>query len=310
MFFTRRFFHTDRKTTATTVRQETVTVALGGGGAWQIALKRFRRHKVGLAGAITVLAIIGIALAAPVIAPFPFDRQDFVNRLLPPSFAHLFGTDTLGRDIFSRIIYGARISLFIGLAITLMEMLIGISLGLASGYFGGLVDLVSTKVTEVLWAFPTIVLALAIVAAIGPGLWNVVIALGVLEWVPFAKVTRTEVQSLKERFFVKAAKMIGENDRRIILRHIFPNVLASIIVLTTLAIPDAVLTSAALSFLGLGVQPPTPEWGAMLSEGRLYMKLAPWISIFPGIALMILVLGFNFMGDALRDALDPLMRGR
>ncbi len=279
-------------------------------GLWRLVFRRFKRHRSGMIGLGIVLAMVFIAIFAPFIAPYPYDEQNFSERLQPPSLKHPFGTDPLGRDVFSRVVYGSRISIFIGLVITLLTAVIGITLGLIAGYFGGIVDAVISKVAEIFWAFPIIVFALAIVAAIGPSVKNVILVLGILMWVSFTKVVRAETLSIRERMFIKAAKVIGENNFKIIIRHVLPNAFPSIIVLATLTVPDAILTSAALSFLGLGVQPPTPEWGAILSDGRLYLRLAPWITIFPGIALFILVLGFNFMGDGLRDALDPLMRRR
>lgn len=308
MFFARNFAEHFSNSQTSEKKSDSKEKRAKSSGLWRLVFRRFKKHKSGMIGLGIVIVMVFIAIFAPLIAPYPYDEQNFAERLQPPSLAHPFGTDTLGRDVLSRVIYGSRISIFIGFVITMITAVIGIVLGLIAGYYGGIVDAVISKIVEIFWAFPTIVLALAIVAAVGPGLRNVILVLGILMWVSFTKVVRSETLSIRERMFIKAAKAIGESDFKIIMRHVLPNVFPSIIVLATLTIPDAILTSAALSFLGLGVQPPIPEWGAILADGRLYIKLAPWISLFPGIALFILVLGFNFMGDGLRDALDPLMR--
>jgi peptide/nickel transport system permease protein len=299
-----------RKIFATIMRKDITFQSLETVNLWKYIITQLLRNKKGITslGIISVLALIGIF--AEFIAPYPYDAQDLQNMLRPPSIGHIFGTDALGRDVLSRIIYGARITIFIGFAITFLTAILGIMLGLIAGYFGGVIDMIISKIIEIFWAFPIIVIALGLTVVLGPGIRNVILVLGILLWVPFAKVIRTKTLVIRENSFVKYAKAIGLPSIKIIIKHIFLNVVPDIIVLFALTIPDAIISSAALSFLGLGVQPPTPEWGAILSDGRLYLMIAPWISVFPGIFLLILALSFNILGDVLRDVLDPFMRGR
>lgn len=267
------------------------------------------KTKRGLISIVILTIIVTMSLLAEFITPYHYNEQDLMKRLKPPSWDHPFGTDALGRDIFTRVVYGGRLTLLIGVSITVLTSIIGITLGLISGYIGGLVDLIISKVTEVFWAFPTIVLALALAAVIGPGTENVIWVLAILMWIPFTRVVRAKTMVLREMPFIRYVKAMGLNPITVLFKHVFPNTLSDIIVLFVLSIPDAMLTSAALSFLGLGVQPPTPEWGAMVADGRLYLTRAPWISIFPGIFLVATALSLNILGDVLSDLLNPRVRG-
>jgi peptide/nickel transport system permease protein len=257
--------------------------------------------------AITVLMII-VALAAPLLAPYDPSVQDTSRRLEGPSSDHLLGLDDLGRDVLSRVIYGARVSLRVGFSVVLIASVTGILLGAIAGYFGGKIDTVIMRLSDILLAFPGILLAIALVAVLGPSLNNVILALAVIGWVGYARLVRGQVLKVREMEFVTAAKALGAKSHRIILRHVLPNVLNPVIVMATLGLAGAILAEAALSFLGLGVQPPTPSWGAMLTSGRLYLGLANHLAIFPGIAIMLAVMGLNFLGDGLIDALDPKYR--
>lgn len=268
----------------------------------------FLRHKRGVAGLILLSFMLFIALTADFIAPKRFDEVDPSSRLLPPSTEHIFGTDHLGRDIFSRIVYGARIALWVGLLVVVIEAGIGVPLGLVAGYYGGSIDKFISAITDMLWAFPPIILALAIVTILGPGLTNVVIAVSLVSWAPYTRIVRAKTQSIMSREFITAARAVGESSLSIMFRYVLPNTLASVIVLATLTIPSAILYTTALSFLGFGAQPPTPDWGAMLNDGRDFIFKAPWCSIFPGLFITLTALSFNLLGDALRDVLDPKLR--
>ncbi|MCL0104853.1 ABC transporter permease [Dehalococcoidia bacterium] len=267
---------------------------------------RFRRNRLALIGGGIVLMVCAVAVLAPFGAPYHYTEPiDLAMGLASPSSEHWFGTDRLGRDVFSRIIYGSRIALKIGALIVVMQALMGVTLGLIAGAFGGVIDSVIMRIVDVFLAFPALVLALAIAAILGPGLYNVIIALGLVGWTSFARLVRGDVLSIKENDYIEAARAIGGSKLRIILYHLLPNVMSSIIVLTTLTFPGALLAAAALSFFGLGAQPPTPCWGSIVAGGRGYLLQAPWISTSGGIAILITVMGFNLLGDGLRDALDP-----
>lgn len=275
---------------------------------WRDAWTRLLKNKAAMFGGVLVLLIIVAGVAAPLIAPYDPIKQNLRASLLSPSSAHWFGTDVHGRDIFSRILYGAAISLRIGFLGALLSGSIGIVLGMVSGYYGGKVDMLIMRLVDIQLAFPGLLLAIAIIAVIGPGLENVIIAVGIFSIPTFTRVVRGSVLSIRERDFVAAARTIGATNSRIMRLHLFPNILAPVLVLLTMRIATAILTAASLSFLGLGAQPPSPEWGAMLSDGRDYLMLAPHVATFPGLVILLAVLGFNLLGDGLRDALDPRMR--
>lgn len=266
-----------------------------------------RLRKVRLAGVgLTIIALLVVcAVLAPWISPYDPTRQRLLDALQGPSAQHLLGTDENGRDVLSRVLYGTRVSLAAGIFSVSIALVLGVLSGLVSGYFSGRVDHVIMRVMDALLAFPTLVLALAITAALGPGLRNAMIAIGIVYTPIFARLTRGQVLSVREREFVEAARTIGAGHRRIMLRHILPNVMAPIVVQVSLSIALAVLAEATLSFLGLGVQPPEPSWGSMVSRGKDYLDQAPWLAFAPGGAILLAVMGFNFVGDAIRDALDP-----
>jgi len=259
-------------------------------------------------GLTLIVLLLLMALFANVIAPQGIDDQDLMNGLLPPGHPFVLGTDEFGRDLFSRIVYGARISLQVGIIATAISATVGVTLGMIAGYYGGPLDHFIPGMIDVSWAFPTVLMAIFLVATLGPGLVNVMIAVGLVYWGGFARVVRGQVLSLREWEYVNATRAIGARDSRIIVRHILPNVVAPVIVMATLMMGDAILIEATLSFLGMGAQPPTRRWGSILAGGRTYLRLAPWVSMFAGMAIMMTVLGFNLLGDGLRDALDPRLR--
>ena len=267
--------------------------------------KKFARKKINYVAAAYVLLLLVVAVFGPRIAPFEPRSQDFFNVLQPPSETYWFGTDALGRDIYSRMIYGTRLTIQLGLAATSIAAIFGMIQGLISGYFGGLWDTLITRFTDVLLSIPGILLAISIIAILGPGINNVVIAIGIGSMPQFTRVVRGSVLSVKQEDYVTAARALGQSDFWIILRHILPNIMGPIIVLATLRVAAAVLNAAALSFVGLGAQPPTPEWGAMLNEARRYMRSAWWYTVFPGGILALTVFSINVLGDSLRDILDP-----
>jgi peptide/nickel transport system permease protein len=261
------------------------------------------------AGAVIVAIAVLAAVVGPFIAPFDPANQELALRLSGPTSTHWFGLDELGRDIFARVLVGARISLLVGLVVVGVSSTIGIALGSVAGYFGGAIDEAISRVIDILLAFPGLLLAIALVAVLGPNLTNVVLALSVIGWVGYARLVRGQVLRARELDFVQAAKALGASTPRILARHVIPTTLPAVSVQVTLGMGGAILAEAALSFLGLGVQPPTPSWGTMLNYGRGHLLDAPHLTIFPGLAIAILVLGFNFLGDGLRDALDPATQG-
>lgn len=275
---------------------------------WRIALRILVRNRVAMSGLAILVLMSLLAVLAPAIAPYDPDAVDILHQLEAPSKAHILGTDLYGRDIFSRILYGGRITLVVGLIAVGIAASIGIVLGLIAGFYGGAVDSIIMRLVDVLLAFPRILLALSIVGMLGPGLLNVMVAVGIAGITGYARLVRGSVLSAKENVYVEAARVVGCPDRIILRRHLLPNVIGPVIVLATLDVAAAILSASSLSFLGLGVQPPTAEWGAMLNEGRQYLRTAPWITLFPGLAIMISVLSINMLGDGLRDALDPRMK--
>lgn len=270
--------------------------------------RRFRKNKWAISGSILLLALALVALGAGFIAPEGLDDQQLGRRFQPPSGENILGTDNLGRDVLSRIIHGSRLSLSIGFITTSIGLLIGGSLGAIAGYYGGNRDQVIMRVMDVILAIPGFIFAVALVTALGPNLTNLMIAVGVNSIPYFARIIRSSVMSVKENEFIEAARAIGCSHAWIIVKHVIPNSFAPILVQATLRIGDTIIIAAGLSFLGLGAQPPLPEWGAMLSGGRQYLRDAWWMATFPGIAIMFTVLAFNLVGDGLRDALDPRLK--
>jgi peptide/nickel transport system permease protein len=267
--------------------------------------KRLIDHKLAVAGLSLILGLLTIATLAPVIAPHDPIEQHLELRLSRPSLPYPLGNDNLGRCVLSQLIYGARVSLQAGMGVVLATTFVGTLLGLVAGYFGGIVDEVIMRVVDVLLAFPGLVLVLVVTGLLEPGLQNVMFALSIVGWMQYARVVRGVVLSVKAREFVEAGRAIGAKNLYLMFRHILPEAIPHVIVLATLRVGQIILAAAALSFLGLGVQPPTPEWGAMLKNGRAFLRTAPHLTIFPGLAIMLTVLAFNFLGDGLRDALDP-----
>jgi ABC-type dipeptide/oligopeptide/nickel transport system permease subunit len=277
-------------------------------GRARLAWRQFRRSRAGLLGLGIIAGFLLVGLLAPVLAPHDPYEVDFERSLEPPRRGSPFGRDELGRDMLSRIIYGARVSLVIGVIAVAIGIGVGVPLGALSGYHGGRPDLFTQRAVDIMLAFPGILLAIVVVAVLGVGLVQAMIAIGIVSIPVYARLVRGQTLSLRTQEFVEAARAMGAGTGRIIGRHVLPNTLAVIIVQSTLQVASAILTAAALGFLGLGAQPPTAEWGAMLSSARMYLRLAPHAVTFPGLAIMITVLGFNLLGDAIRDALDPRMR--
>jgi len=274
----------------------------------QQALRRLLRNHTAMAGLVIVVVVTVFALGAPWLAPFDPTDIDLRNRLQAPNATHWLGTDENGRDILSRLMYGARISLLVGLGTVVLRAAIGITVGLAAGYYGGRVDALLMRITDVFIAFPSLLLALAIIAIWGTGLEKVVAALSIAGWPQFARLVRGEVLSLKERAFVEAGRALGMRSLRVVVRHVLPNALPIIIVYASLNISAPIIAEAALSFLGLGIQAPDISWGTMLSSAQRFMRSAWWLATMPGLAITLTVIGFNLFGDGLRDALDPRMR--
>ncbi len=271
------------------------------------------RNPLSLVGIAFVCVFFLIAAIAPYIVPYPQDISGGIRtkeKLRPPSWEHFFGTDEMGRDIFSRVLYGTRISLMIGSLIIVVAAGIGVPLGLLAGFYGGWLEELVMRVTDVFLALPGIVLAIAIVAALGPGIKNAVLALSLVWWPGYVRLVHGKVKGLREDLYIEAARAIGSSRMRILFRHILPNCISTILVKASMDMGMAILHAAGLGFIGIGAQPPTPEWGAMVSAGRRYLPTWWWYATFPGLAIWFTVLGFNFLGDALRDALDPKMRAQ
>lgn len=279
-------------------------------GLWRRSRRLAARSKFGTLALAVIAVFVIAAVAAPVLAPYDPLEQDYNALLKAPSANHLFGTDQVGRDLLTRIMYGARVSLVVGLVSVGIAILVGTPVGMISGYFRGLVDDVLMRFIDALIAFPSLILALAIVAVLKPSQANVMLAIGVTYVPLFARLMRSQVLAIRTFDYVVAARALGAADKRIMLRHILPNTLSPIIVQATLGLGFAVLAEASLGYLGVGVQPPTPTWGSSLNQGAPLLERAPWLSIFPGLAILVLVLAFNLLGDALRDHLDPRLRGR
>ena len=280
--------------------------AISAESPWRRSLRTLAGNRMAMVGAAIILIWGIVAIAAPLIAPYDALAQKIEDRLSPPSARHLFGTDELGRDVFSRVVYGAQISLPVGLLVVLFAAITGALVGALAGYIGGVFDLLIMRLADITLAFPSIVLALAIASVLGPSLKNALIAMILVWWPEYARLMRGQVLSVRNDEYVVAARVVGAPDGRILLRHIIPNTLAPIIVKASLDAGSAILTIAALSFIGLGAVPPTPEWGAMISMGR-FKFYQWWLTTFPGLAVLSVVLGFNFLGDGVRDAFDPRM---
>ena len=275
---------------------------------WSISWNIFKKNKVAMGCLGIVIILCLVALFAPWIAPYDPDAQVLTERLMPPSAQHWFGTDDLGRDIFSRIVYGCRISLSVGVVSQIIATVIGYTMGVCAGYFGGKVDAVISFIIQVFSSFPFLLFAIAIMFVLGPGLVNLYLALGLLGWASTARLIRGDVMRLKKMEYIDACKISGGSSFKIIMKHLLPNCLSTLIVTVTLGIPSAIMSEASLSFLGLGVRPPMSSWGSMISFSQPYIRSATYYSVIPGLAIIITVLAFNMLGDGLRDALDPKLR--
>ena len=275
------------------------------------ALRRMiRANKLSLVSLIVIFLLILFSILAPWLTPYGEADLDLMHRLAPPSAEHLLGTDEAGRDVLTRLLYGSRVSLMVGIVPTLLSMVIGAVLGVTAGYLGGAVDSIIMRLADIVLAFPSMLLAMVIMYTLGDGLFNVFLTLTLMNWGTVARIARAETLKLKTIDYVEAARSIGMSKGRIIMRHILPNCIPTLIVLFTLNVPSAILTESALSFLGLGIQPPSASWGLMVNTGRQYLFNAPWLSFAPSGAIMLAVLSFNFLGDGLRDAIDPRLRRR
>jgi peptide/nickel transport system permease protein len=270
--------------------------------------KRFKKNKIALAGSFVVILLFVVSILAPVIAPYDPHEINLKLVLAPPSGSHLCGTDQLGRDVFSRMVWGSRISLKVGFVATGIAILIGAVLGSVAGYYGRWTDAVIMRFVDIMLCFPTFFLILAVIALLEPSIWNIMIIIGLTGWMGITRLVRADFTSLKERDFVLAARAIGASDLRIIFIHILPNAMASVLVAATLGVAGAILTESALSFLGIGVQPPTPSWGNILTAGKDNIDIAWWLSLYPGLAILITVLGYNLLGEGIRDSLDPRLK--
>jgi oligopeptide transport system permease protein len=278
------------------------------GGLTRDALRRLSRNRLALAGA-AVVALLGLlAVFADVLAPYPYTKTNFDRIAEGPSTYHPLGTDQVGRDLFSRLIYGARISMLVGLGAQVIIVLIGVPIGAVSGHFGGRIDVLITRFIDVMYAFPRLLFVILVMSMLGAGLANIFIAIGLTGWVGIARQTRAQVLLLKQRDFVEAARALGVGGGRGLLRHVLPNALTPIVVVITLGIPEAIFTEAALSFIGVGINPPTPSWGQMVGEGQQYLRSAWHLCVFPSIAIAVTMLAFTFLGDGVRDALDPRLQ--
>ncbi len=293
----------------TTNQTVAVKVSDKNSSPWLDAFRRLKRQKLAMIGGTIILFFILIAIAAPLLTSYSYKGVDLGARFSPPlSEGHYFGADDLGRDLFTRIIYGARISLRVGFLAVVGSIIVGTFLGLLAGFYGKWVDMIISRIFDIMLAFPSILLAIAIVTILGRSLTNALIAIAIINVPIYGRLVRSKVLSLKEEEYIVAAKAVGMKNSRIIFHHLLPNSMTPIIVQGTLGIATAIIETAALGFLGLGATPPLPEWGTMLADSKDYIQLAPWTVIFPGISIMLVVLGFNLFGDGLRDALDPKMK--
>jgi len=272
------------------------------------ALRRLRKNRLAMAGGGVVVMLILIAVFADVLSPYTYTKTNFGRLNEAPSRDYPLGTDQLGRDMLSRMIYGARVSMIVGLGAQVIVVLIGVPIGALSGYLGGRVDLFLTRFVDVMYAFPRLLFVILVMSALGAGLLNIFIAIGLTGWVGIARQTRAQVLSIKEKEFVEGARALGAGFRRLLFRHVLPNALTPIVVAVTFGIPEAIFTEAALSFIGVGINPPTPSWGQMVGEGQQYLRSSWHLCVFPSIAIAITMLSFTFLGDGVRDALDPKLK--
>ncbi|HZK29307.1 MAG TPA: ABC transporter permease [Clostridia bacterium] len=270
----------------------------------------FLKNRNFMIGTMMVLIVILVAIFAGIIAPYDYDAANMTNQLQAPSSKFLFGTDEFGRDMFSRVIYGSRIALRVAILAALIEITLGVSLGLVSGYYGGLTDRITSFFSDLTWSMPPIIMSMAVISVLGKGLDNVIIAIAIVSWAQYARIVRAKTQSLRNMAFVETAIAFNERDASIMIRYILPNILPSIIVLASLSIPATIMSTTALSFLGLGAQAPSPDWGLALSTSMKNIRNAPWLAIYPGVALVFTVFGFNLLGEGVRDLLDPRMKMR
>jgi len=270
--------------------------------------RRLVKNKITMAGLVVVVALFAVAILAPYVSPYPPDRIDTSQILMPPSPAHWLGTDVLGRDVLSRVLNGAGVSLSVGFVAVGISTMIGVVLGAMAGYYGGVVDRIVMRFVDVMLCFPSFFLILAVIAFVGSSVWNIMAVIGVTSWMGVCRLVRAEFLTIRERDFVLAARSQGAGDLRIIFIHILPNAMAPVLVAATLGVAAAVLIESSLSFLGIGVQPPDPSWGNMLTEGKDNIEIAWWLSLFPGMAILITVLGYNLLGEGIRDTLDPRLR--
>ena len=275
---------------------------------WDNIVNTFKKNPLAMTGVAVILIIVLAAICAPLICPYDPYTQDLRNALAKPSAEHILGTDTYGRDLFTRIVYGARISLIIGLIPSIIAIIIGTVMGLMAGFLGKTADFIIMRIADIVLSFPSLLLAMVIMYTLGPSLLNLFIALSIINWGMTARTVRAQTLQLREKEFVEAARSVGVKNWTIMFRHILPNCIPSLIVIFTLDIPSAIMSEASLSFLGVGAKPPEASWGLMVSENRDNLTKAPWVALFPGIAIMLLVLAFNFVGDAMRDALDPTLK--
>ncbi len=274
----------------------------------QVFWKRFRANRFAMAGALLIVVLFLVSLLAPFIAPYGPDELDLYHVLMPPSASHWFGTDDLGRDVLTRVIYGARISLKVGFVAVGIAVAIGTFIGLVSGYYSGHLDNILMRVVDIMLCFPTFFLILAVIAFLEQSIWYIMIVIGLTGWMGVARLVRAEVLSLRERDFIMAVRALGAGDARIIFRHILPNALSPVLVSATLGVAGAILTESALSFLGIGVPPPTPSWGNILTAGKEYIEFAWWLTLYPGLAITVTVLAYYLVGEGIRDALDPRLQ--
>lgn len=275
---------------------------------WKHTFYLWKSTPLAMIGTVIILIFLGIAILAPLLTSYNPTAQNMNERLLPPSSQHIFGTDQYGRDVYSRVVYGTRVEVWIIFIVSMISITIGIVVGIIAGYFGGVTDEVLMRITDMFLAFPRLVLAMVLTAALGPNLTNTMIAIALVDWTIYARLGRAEAMKVKSQPYIEAIRAIGANDLRIIVFHVLPMSISPVIVQLTLRMGTIILTAAGLGFLGLGAQPPTPEWGAIVSDGRSYLVDQWWITTFPGIAIAIVVLGFNLLGDGIRDILDPRLR--